>query len=135
MKIKYDTDGKEIDHSHIVVKKRVYGGTPIINGTRTSVANVAGYYLMGLSPEEIQRELIHLSLAQIFDALAYYLDHRETIDRELERDREEVVSKDFPAGKYYWLSFLFPMLLLIIDIFSEYANFITVGGCINPVVA
>jgi uncharacterized protein (DUF433 family) len=55
---------------------------------------------MGLSPEEIQRELIHLSLAQIFDALAYYLDHRETIDRELERDREEVVSKDFPAGKY-----------------------------------
>jgi len=55
---------------------------------------------MGLSPEEIQRELIHLRLAQIFDALAYYLDHRETIDRELERDREEVVSKDFPAGKY-----------------------------------
>jgi uncharacterized protein (DUF433 family) len=100
MKIKYDTDGKEINHSHRVVKKGVCGGTPIIKGTRTSVANVAGYYLMGLSPEEIQRELIHLSLAQIFDALTYYLDHRETIDRELERDREEVVSKDFPAGKY-----------------------------------
>jgi uncharacterized protein (DUF433 family) len=48
MKIKYDTDGKEINHSHIVVKKGVCGGTPIIKGTRTSVANVAGYYLMGL---------------------------------------------------------------------------------------
>jgi hypothetical protein len=39
--------------------------------------------------------------------------------------------KIFQQGNINWLSFLFPMLLLIIDIFSEYANFITVGGCIN----
>jgi uncharacterized protein (DUF433 family) len=91
---------KEIDHFHITMNKDICGGIPIIKGTRTSVANIAGYYLLGLSAEEIQRELPHLSLAQIFDALAFYLDHRETIDRELERDREEVVSKVFPAGKY-----------------------------------
>jgi uncharacterized protein (DUF433 family) len=90
----------KIDHVHIAIKKDVCGGSPIIKGTRTSVANIAAYYLMGLSPEEIGRELTHLSLAQIFDALAYYFDHRETIDREIERDREELVSKEFPAGKY-----------------------------------
>jgi uncharacterized protein (DUF433 family) len=92
--------GKEIDHFHIIVKKGVCGGNPIIKGTRISVANIAGYYLMGLSPEEIQRELPHLSLAQIFDALAFYLDHKEAIDQELEKDKEDLVSKEFPAGKY-----------------------------------
>jgi uncharacterized protein (DUF433 family) len=91
---------KEIDRFHIAVKKGVCGGTPIIKGTRTSVANIAGYYLMGLSPEEIQRELPHLSLAQIFDALAFYLDHKATIDREIEKDKEDFVSKEFPVGKY-----------------------------------
>ena len=91
---------RKIDHLHITRDKAISGGTPIIKGTRISVANIAGYYLMGLSPEEIRRELPHLTLAQVFDALAFYLDHREAIDRELGRDGEEAVSKEFPAGKY-----------------------------------
>jgi uncharacterized protein (DUF433 family) len=91
---------KEIGHTHITMSKAIAGGTPIIKGTRVSVTIIAGFYLMGLSPEEIQRELPHLSLAQVFDALAFYLDHREMIDRELEKCREEVISKEFPAGKY-----------------------------------
>ena len=91
---------KETNHFHITMNKDICRGSPIIKGTRISIANIAEYYLMGLSPEEITRELPHLTLAQIFDALAYYLDHRETIDRELEIDREEVVSRDFPAGRY-----------------------------------
>jgi len=91
---------EKINHFHITVNKDICGGSPIIKGTRTSVANIAGYYLMGLSPEEIQRELPHLNLAQIFDALAFYFDHREAIDKELGRDREEIISKEFPSGKY-----------------------------------
>jgi len=82
------------------MKKNVCGGALIIKGTRISVANIAGYYLMGFSPEEIQRELPHLNLAQIFDAIAFYFDHKEIINQELEKDREQVVSKEFPAGKY-----------------------------------
>lgn len=88
------------DHFHVSVSKAVCGGSPVIKGTRISVSNIAGYYLMGLGAEEIRRELPHLSLAQIFDALAYYFDHKKAIDREIERDREEAVSKDFPAGRY-----------------------------------
>lgn len=91
---------KQINHFHITVNKAISGGSPIIKGTRTSVANIAAYYLMGLTPEEIQRELPHLSLAQVFDALAFYLDHREIIDRELEKDKEDSVAKEFPAGKF-----------------------------------
>lgn len=55
---------------------------------------------MGLGPEEIQRELPHLSLAQIFDALAFYFDHRKEVDKDLELDREEVISNEFPPSKY-----------------------------------
>jgi len=91
---------KEIGHLHIASNKAISGGSPIVKRTRTLVASIAEYYLMGLSPEEIQRELPHLSLAQVFDALAFYLDHRETIHRYLEMDKEELVSKEFPAGKY-----------------------------------
>jgi len=91
---------KEFSHFHVTTNKRICGGSPIIRGTRTSITNIAGYYLMGLTPEEIQRELPHLSLAQVFDALAFYLDHREAIDRDLRKDNEEMVSMNFPAGKY-----------------------------------
>lgn len=91
---------EKTNHVHITVKKGVCGGAPIVKDTRTSVANIAGYYRLGLSPEEIQQELPHLTLAQIFDALAFYFDHRQEIDREMEQELEETVSKEFPSGKY-----------------------------------
>ena len=88
------------EHVHITVVDGVCGGSPIVRGTRTTVANVAGYYRLGLSPEEIQRELPHLSLAQVFDALAFYFDHSRDVDQEIERDLESAVSRDYPPGKY-----------------------------------
>jgi uncharacterized protein (DUF433 family) len=90
----------ETGHSHIVTKKGVCGGNPVIKGTRISIANIAGFYLMGFGPEEIQRELPHLTLAQVYDAIAYFLDHREDINLQLQKDLEETVSVEFPAGKF-----------------------------------
>jgi uncharacterized protein (DUF433 family) len=91
---------KESGHFHITTDKAICGGSPIIKGTRISVASIAGYYLMGLNAEEIKRELPHLSLAQIFDALAFYFGHKDLIDREIAKNRESKVSKQYPAGKY-----------------------------------
>jgi uncharacterized protein (DUF433 family) len=90
----------ETGHSHIAIKKGVCGGHPSIKGTRVSVANIAGFYLMGFGPEEIQRELPHLTLAQVYDAIAYFLDHREDINLQLQKDLEETVSVEFPGGKF-----------------------------------
>jgi uncharacterized protein (DUF433 family) len=87
-------------HSHIGINKRICGGTPIIKGTRVSVANIAGFYLMGFGPEEIHRELPHLTLAQVYDAIAYFLDHRDDINRHLQQDLEEAVSLEFPSGTF-----------------------------------
>jgi len=80
------------EHLHITVAEGVCGGAPIIRGTRTSVAHIAGYYRLGLSPEEIQRELPHLTLA-------YYFDHVEEIDLGTERELEAIVSREYPPGK------------------------------------
>jgi uncharacterized protein (DUF433 family) len=91
---------KESGHIHITRNKAICGGQPAIKGTRISVAHIAEYYFMGLSPEEIHRELPHLTLAQIFDALAFYLDHREVLDLERAKNREEIVSVEFPSGHY-----------------------------------
>ena len=91
---------KELGHIHITRNVNICGGQPTIRGTRTSVAHIAEYYLMGLSPEEIHRELPHLTLAQIFDALAFYLDHRKVLDLDRERNKEDIVSIEFPSGQY-----------------------------------
>lgn len=87
-------------HCHITTRKDIFGGKPIIKGSRTSVAHIAGYYLLGLSPEEIKKELPHLTLSQIFDALSFYFDHREEIDRDIDQDMEEKVASEYPSVKY-----------------------------------
>ena len=43
----------------------------------------------GWSPEEIHFQHPHLSLAQIYAALAYYYDHEAEVDREIERQLQE----------------------------------------------
>ena len=55
-------------------------GRPIIAGTGVTVNRIVGWYQLGLSPEEIVREIPHLTLAQIYAALAFYHANRNEID-------------------------------------------------------
>jgi hypothetical protein len=41
----------------------------------------------GTSPEEIPHDLSHLTLAQVFDALSYYLNHSAEINAHNEANR------------------------------------------------
>jgi uncharacterized protein (DUF433 family) len=70
-------------YRHIVLDDN---GFPVIEESNTKVIElVAGVQAHGLSPEELCYQLPHLSLGQIHSALAYYWDHKEEIDRDLER--------------------------------------------------
>jgi len=81
---------ERIDHPYIVSDKNYCGGSPVIRGTKFPVRSVVNYVLrQGLSPEEIVGEFSHLTLAQIYDALSYYYDNKENIDRELLENSEE----------------------------------------------
>jgi uncharacterized protein (DUF433 family) len=50
---------------------------------------------LGYSPDEVPRELPHLTLAAVFDALSYYSDHQDEIQDYIERNRvpEEMIHK------------------------------------------
>ncbi|MGA2740754.1 MAG: DUF433 domain-containing protein [Bryobacteraceae bacterium] len=52
-------------------------------GTGVSVMRVAGWYKMGMSPEEIATQYGHLNLAQVHAALAYYHANPEEIEADL----------------------------------------------------
>ena len=75
------------EHPYVARVKGVCGGEPVIRGTRIAVRIVAQNWRAGWSPEEIQAEYPHLTLAQIFDALSYAQDHAEEIDTLIEQHR------------------------------------------------
>jgi uncharacterized protein (DUF433 family) len=61
-------------HPYIIINKDVCGASPIIEGTRTRVIDIAiQYELLGRSPDEIIRSHPHVSLYQIHDALFFLL--------------------------------------------------------------
>ena len=67
----------------------LHGGRPILAGTGVSVQRVAGWYKLGLSPEEISANFGHVSLAQVHAALAYYHANREEIEEYLAAEEAE----------------------------------------------
>ena len=75
------------EHLYIVKNNRILSGEPIIVGTRTPVRAIIELWWLGLTPEEIQRELPHLTTAAVFDALSYHSDHKEDINAYIERNR------------------------------------------------
>ena len=60
-----------------------------ISGTNTSVRRISVLYKQGTNPEEIARRLNHLSLAQVYAALAYYHANREEIEKDLAAEEAE----------------------------------------------
>ena len=75
------------EHLYIVTNERILGGEPIIKGTRTPVRAIVELWRMSVAAEEITSHLPHLTQAQVFDALSYYSDHQEEINRYIERNR------------------------------------------------
>ena len=61
-------------------------GVPVLSGTRTKVVEIVLDRLAhSWDAEEIRRQHPALSLAQIHSALAYYYDHQDEIDRDIDR--------------------------------------------------
>ncbi len=67
----------------------ICGGRPRIAGSGVSVLRIAGWYKMGLSPEEIADNYGHLTWAQVYAALAYYHANRDEIDGEMAAEEAE----------------------------------------------
>jgi uncharacterized protein (DUF433 family) len=81
--------GSKKPHPYIEQKRGVCGGRPVIKGTRFPVSSVAIQYQQGYTAEDILREFPQLTPAQVYGALAYYFDHQQVIDDEIEQLRIE----------------------------------------------
>jgi len=58
---------------------------------RVRVAQIVADYLAhGWSPEEMCRQHPYLTLAEAHTAMAYYFDHQDEIDRELQAELEQI---------------------------------------------
>lgn len=77
-----------VSYPHIELSSN---GVAFLEGTRTKVVEIA---LDRLShhwdAEEIQRQHAHLTLGQIYAALAFYHDHREAFDKEIAEQLRDV---------------------------------------------
>jgi uncharacterized protein (DUF433 family) len=67
----------------------IHGGCPIIAGTGVTVRRVAIWYKQGYSAEKIADEISHLTLAQVYAALAYYHANRDEIDADIAAESAE----------------------------------------------
>jgi uncharacterized protein (DUF433 family) len=73
---------------HIEITPGVCGGKPRIAGSRIRVQDLVVWSeRMGLSADEIVSRYPHLTLADVYSGLAYYHDHREAIDADMEAGR------------------------------------------------
>lgn len=77
----------ETSSRYVTRNPEILSGEPIITGTRTSVRAIVGLWRLGIMPEEILNHLPHLTLAQVFDALSFYLDHQTDINDYIERNQ------------------------------------------------
>ena len=76
---------------HIEITPGICGGKPRIAGSRIRVQDVVIWHeRLGLSADEIVSRYPHLSLAGVYAALAYYHDHREAIEADMEQGRAVV---------------------------------------------
>jgi uncharacterized protein (DUF433 family) len=77
------------NHPFIVKNKDICSGSPVIEGTRTRVIDIAiEYEMLGHSPDEIIRSHPHLNLPQVHDALSFYYENRDELDQKAERDQK-----------------------------------------------
>jgi uncharacterized protein (DUF433 family) len=76
-----------VTHAHIEVDDC---GAARFAGTRFKIIHVILEKIAWeLTPEEIQQNHPDLTLAQIYSALAYYYDHQDEIDAQIEQSRRE----------------------------------------------
>jgi uncharacterized protein (DUF433 family) len=75
--------------SYILSTPDLKHGRPRITGTGITVHRIAIWYKLGHTPEEIAYQYQHLTLAQVYAALAYYHANRDEIETEIAADEAE----------------------------------------------
>jgi uncharacterized protein (DUF433 family) len=83
---------------HIEQRLTPDGPQAYVRGTRVAVRHIAAFFKAGHSAEEIlKKDLPHLSAAGVYEALAYYHDHRAEIEAELDANSEQATRQQLQS--------------------------------------
>jgi len=88
----------ETRYEHVVLNE---AHVPLISGTTMKVVEIVlAQAAYGWSAEELRIQFPHLTLGQIYSALAYYWDHRDELDGNIEQRLEKVdgIQKSAPPS-------------------------------------
>jgi len=83
-------------HSEYIEQRN---GGYYVAGTRISLDSVVYSFKEGQSPEAIQEDFPSLKRAQIYGAIAFYLDHQAEIDKYLEDTKREFEGRGIPMSE------------------------------------
>jgi uncharacterized protein (DUF433 family) len=90
-----------LETPHIVRTSGICGGKPRIDGHRIKVEHIAiCHERMGMNPDEIVNSHPTITLAQVHAALAYYFEHNDAIDADIEEGErfvDELKAKSPPS--------------------------------------
>ena len=86
----------ETRYEHVILDD---AHVPMIAGTTIKVVEIVLDHLAyGWSPEELHFQHPHLSMGQIYSALAYYWDHKAELDADIERRLQRIDSTQQSAA-------------------------------------
>ena len=75
-------------YRHVVLNEQ---GVPIIEGTTMKVVELVLYHKeYGWDPSALQLNYPYLTMSQIYSALAFYWDNKETLDQDINRRLQRV---------------------------------------------
>ncbi|MEL7224620.1 MAG: DUF433 domain-containing protein [Cyanobacteria bacterium J06576_12] len=77
----------QTESRYICRQPEILSGEPIVSGTRISVRALVNLWRLGVPPEELPAQYPQLTLAQVFDALSFYLDNQAEINDYIEKNR------------------------------------------------
>src|SRR5216110_2581897 len=84
---------------YIVKTPGVCSGQARIAGTRIKVKHVYTWVeRMGMTPAQVVAEYPHLTMAQVYAALAYYWAHRDEIQQDIANEEKLVAALQAKAG-------------------------------------
>ncbi len=87
----------ETRYEHVVMNE---SQVPLISGTTMKVVElVLAQMAYGWTAEELHIQFSHLTLGEIYSALAYYWDHREELDVDIENriGKVDAIRKSMPV--------------------------------------
>ena len=83
-------------HSEYIEERN---GGYYVAGTRISLDSVVYAFERGNSPEAIQESFPVLKRAQIYGAIAFYLDHQAEVQRYLESEERRIQESSIPLSE------------------------------------